>query len=93
MKGYPSVGVLKKTKKRKTSLTCSIFTVNFNCEVIKFCYFFDYCSKVFFRGPVGDLSSDTVCYAALSVSLASIQSSRHRLDLLDIWGNFLHRPN
>ena len=68
MKGYPSAGALKTAKKRKTSLTCFIFTVNFNCEVIKFCYLGDYCSKLFFRGPVGDLSCGTDCYAVLNVN-------------------------
>lgn len=67
MKGYPSAGALKTAKKRKTSLTCFIFTVNFNYEVIKFCYLCDYCSKLCFRGPVGDLSCGTDCYAVLNV--------------------------
>lgn len=67
MKGYPSAGALKTAKKRKTSLTCFIFTVNFNYEVIKFGYLCDYCSKLFFRGPVGDLSCGTDCYAVLNV--------------------------
>ena len=68
MKGYPSAGALKTAKKRKTSLTCFIFTVNFNYEVIKFGYLCDYCSKLFFRGPVGDLSCGTDCYAVLNVN-------------------------
>lgn len=68
MKGYPSAGALKQTKKRKTLLTCSILTVNFKYEVIKFCYLCDYCSKVFFRGPVRDLSSGNVCYAVLLIN-------------------------
>ena len=61
MKGYPSAGALKKTKKRKTSLTCLILTVNYKYEFIKFCYLCDYCSKVFFRGPVCDLSYGIDC--------------------------------
>lgn len=61
MKGYPSVGALKKTKKRKTSLTCLILTVNYKYEFIKFCYLCDYCSTVFFRGPVCDLSCGIDC--------------------------------